>query len=85
MTDEEKAVLRDLSIYLEQTIDTVIENQRFLVTLHKTLVELNPDFPASFARHLDQARYPDTPSDINQKNAMWEASAKKILHRLREL
>jgi len=82
MTDEEKAVFRNLSVFLEKTIDTVLENQRFLMAVHKSLADQLPEFEETCKRHLANPK-PDI-QQVQDQMKMWEAQAKKTLHALRQ-
>ena len=83
MTEQEKAVFVRLSHLLETVLDTVIENQRFLVASHKALEDLNPEYAESFARYLAASRSPDTQNQQEKTSLMWEESAKRDLLDLR--
>ncbi|MGA2571085.1 MAG: hypothetical protein ABSF23_11255 [Terracidiphilus sp.] len=85
MTDQEKAVFAKLSYLLETVVDTLIENQRFLVASHKALKDLNPGYADSFARYLAASRSPDKQNQQEKMSSMWETSAKSDLLALRHL
>ncbi len=79
--ETQDAVFFDLSVMLEKLLDAVIENQRFLVAVHKSLADQLPGFEETCKRHLTNPT-PDT-KKVQDQNRAWEASAKKTLLALR--
>lgn len=80
--ETQDAVFFNLSVMLEKLLDTVIENQRFLVAIHRSLADQLPGFEATCKRYLE-----DPPPDIRKvqdQNRMWEAQAKNTLLALRK-
>lgn len=79
--ETQDAVFFNLSVMLEKLVDTVIENQRFLVAIHRSLADQLPGFADACKRYLDNP----TPEmrKMQDQNRMWEATAKKTLLALR--
>jgi len=79
--EAQDAVFFNLSVMLEKLLDTVIENQRFLVAIHKSLVDQLPGFEETCKRYLASPT-PDT-QKVQDQNRAWELQAKKTLLALR--
>lgn len=77
----QNAVFFNLSVMLEKLLDTVIENQRFLVAIHRTLVDQLPEFEKACKYHL--ANPARDIQKVQDQNRAWEATAKKTLLALR--
>jgi hypothetical protein len=83
MNDEnQKAALRDLSLFLETQLETVIANQQVLIAMHETLLRLVPKYETEFAISLANPTPPKTgQQDVN---LLWTTRAKKTLLALRQ-
>lgn len=79
--ETQDAVFFNLSVMLEKLLDTVIENQRFLVAIHESLADQLPGFEDACKGHLANPK-PGT-QKVQDQNRAWEAMAKKTLLALR--
>lgn len=82
MNDQEKAAFRNLSVVLEQQLETVLANQRLILAMHETLKHLLPKYETEVLAALANPQQPKTPQQ--DANKMWEANAKKTLLALRQ-
>jgi len=79
--ENQDAVFFNLSVMLEKLVDTVIENQRFLVAIHESLKDQVPGFADACKRHLTNP--PPNIRTLQDQMRVWEAQAKKTLLALR--
>lgn len=71
---------RDLSILLEQQIDALVGLQSLVISMHKTLVKLNPQFEETCKGVLESLKRGKGKEQDQMK--MWQGHARKTLAKL---